>query len=139
MFVDYKTSADLRNTDWLEPRPKAPQLPLYALLEDPEKVQGIAFGRVRAGEAMHWISLSTEKGIFPTKGNHLTDLTGLMVEWRNELDRLATAFAEGNADVDPKIYPGTCRFCDQRLLCRLDPASLLATEPAEEEEEDSGG
>ncbi len=129
IFVDYKTSKTLSSEDWLGDRPLAPQLPLYALLAEPEEVRGLAFGRVRAGTDMGWISLQSERGLFPKKGSTTSgDFTEQVALWQTELARLAEAFACGVVDIDPKSYPKTCQFCQQRLLCRLDPATLLTTE-----------
>ena len=47
-------------------------------------------------------------------------------EWREVLTALAEDFHSGEARVDPKQYPQTCAHCEQRLLCRLDPATLGA-------------
>ena len=132
VFVDYKTSLKLSAEDWQGERPSAPQLPVYALLADPEQVRGIAFGRVRAGEAMGWVSLQADEGLFPAKGGNLhANLGELVAQWRVELERLAREFANGAAFVDPKSYPSTCQYCQQRLLCRLDPVSLMASAPSE--------
>lgn len=135
VFVDYKTSRSLSSEDWLGDRPLAPQLPLYALLAEPEEVRGLAFGRVRAGTDMGWISLQSEAGLFPKKGSTTSgDLAEQVALWQTELARLAQAFACGVVDVDPKLYPKTCEFCQQRLLCRLDPETFLATVDSSSEE-----
>ncbi len=128
VFVDYKTSQALSAENWLGERPLAPQLPLYALLAQPEEVRGLAFGRVRAGADMGWISLQSEAGLFPKKGSaNAADLAEQVGLWRTELTRLAEEFAAGVVSVDPKSYPRTCEFCQQRLLCRLNPETLLTT------------
>ena len=140
IFVDYKTSQALSADDWLGERPLAPQLPLYALLADPEEVRGLAFGRVRAGTDMGWISLQSEAGLFPRKGGvNAADLQEQVALWRAELTRLAEQFAAGFVDIDPKSYPKTCEFCQQRLLCRLNPESLLkaANEDLEQPEQEN--
>ncbi|HEX9199949.1 MAG TPA: hypothetical protein VF865_10355, partial [Acidobacteriaceae bacterium] len=46
--------------------------------------------------------------------------------WRTVLTQLAENFYAGDARVAPKQYPSTCRYCDQRLLCRLDLSTLAA-------------
>ncbi len=141
VFIDYKTSSDLSADDWLGERPKAPQLPLYALLAEPEEVRGLAFGRLRAGREMGWISLQADEGLFPGKNTTSDLFTEQITAWRDELARLASEFAGGAATVDPKSYPGTCQYCGQRLLCRLDPADLLinsqpSPEPSGQQEDD---
>ena len=127
VFVDYKTSSALSTEDWLGERPAAPQMPLYALLGEADEVQGVAFARLRPGGEMSWLSLQDQEGIFPTdRSNTLHDLEHEAERWQQELTRLASDFAEGKTAIDPKIYPQTCKYCEQRLLCRLDAATLLA-------------
>lgn len=48
--------------------------------------------------------------------------------WRDVLTKLAEQFAAGDASVQPKIYPKTCTYCEQRLLCRVVEALLEETE-----------
>jgi ATP-dependent helicase/DNAse subunit B len=140
VFVDYKTSFDLSTDDWLGERPNAPQLPLYALLAEPDEVRGLAFARVRPGKDMAWLSLEDQPGLFPPKrGDALHDLAQELENWRLELDRLASDFAAGRAEIDPKQYPHACKYCEQRLLCRLDAAALLAGAQQEPEPEDQIG
>ncbi len=135
VFVDYKTSQELSIDHWLGERPLAPQLPLYALLAQPDEVRGLAFGRVRAGGDMGWISLESEAGLFPKKGSTtVSELAEQVALWRTELTRLAEEFAAGVANVDPKSYPKTCSYCQQRLLCRLQPATLLSAADGNAEE-----
>jgi hypothetical protein len=49
-------------------------------------------------------------------------------DWRAVLTSLAADFHGGKTDVRPKNYPETCRYCQQRLLCRLDVTTLSADE-----------
>ena len=128
VLVDYKTSSALNTNQWLGDRPDAPQLPLYALLGEAEEVLGLAFARLRPGKDMGWLSVQDRENLFPKKGSKLRNLPDQIELWRQDLNRLATDFAEGRADVDPKAYPSSCQYCDHRLLCRLDAATLLATE-----------
>ncbi len=129
VFIDYKTSANLHTNHWLGERPEAPQLPLYALLAEPDEVRGLAFARVRPGKDMAWLSMEDEAGIFPAKRTRpLRNLTEDLDAWRTELERLATDFAQGHTDVSPKSFPGTCQYCAHRLLCRLDAEAFLASE-----------
>ena len=136
VFIDYKTSANVHTSHWLGERPEAPQLPLYALLAEPDEVRGLAFARVRPGKDMAWLGMEDEVGIFPPKRNRpLRNLNDDLDAWRIELERLAVDFAEGNTDIDPKTFPGTCQYCAHRLLCRLDAETLLASEQDGEDPE----
>jgi hypothetical protein len=58
--------------------------------------------------------------------------------WREVLTRLAEEFYAGDARVKPKSYPQTCAYCEQRLLCRLNPELLVAEEKEEGGEENDG-
>ncbi len=127
VLIDYKTSFALSTKDWLGERPAAPQLPLYALLGEAEEVRGVAFARLRPGRDMAWLSLQDQESLFPGKrGSAVHDLVERVELWREELGRLASDFAAGKTDIDPKTYPQTCKFCDYRPLCRLDASTLLA-------------
>ena len=142
VFIDYKTRYTLSTDEWLGTRPDAPQLPLYTLLAERTDVRGLAFAHVRVGKDMGWLSLSDRPGLFPKSAkNTEADLPTDIAFWREELTRLAQAFADGEAAVDPKSFPTTCQYCAQRLLCRLDPTALLAqiTEEEEDVEEEIHG
>ena len=84
---------------------------------------------------MAWHSLYETPNLFPkAKDNLQCDLTEEVDWWREELTRLAQAFADGDASVDPKTYPATCKYCAHQLLCRLDPTEILA-QGAEDDEQ----
>ena len=124
VLVDYKTSS-ANPKDWESDRPDEPQLPLYALYPSPsETIKAVAFATIRPGKQMKWSGYQAEEGILPNARDNNRDLNLLIEEWRITLTQLAQDFADGRAFVDPKDYPGTCKYCDQRLLCRLDPATL---------------
>ena len=53
-----------------------------------------------------------------------SSLAAQVDEWREVLTSLADEFHAGNASVSPKHYPQTCEYCQQRLLCRLNPSTL---------------
>lgn len=136
VYVDYKTGATARPSNWEGDRPDEPQLPLYTLLADPEELRGIAFAKIRAGKDMQWSGWTTDESIFPRKGSKRVELHEEMEGWRNTLTRLAENFAEGRTEVQPKKYAVNCKRCAQRLLCRLDLASLLSEG---DEDESEGG
>jgi len=54
-----------------------------------------------------------------------------VARWHEILIDLAEAYAAGDTRVAPKLYPKTCERCSQRMLCRLQPASL--GEPLDDE------
>jgi len=67
------------------------------------------------------------KGVLP-KSTRLraANLDAQVEEWCEVLTALAEDFYSGEARVSPKQYPSTCRYCEQRLLCRLDVTTLEA-------------
>ena len=137
VLVDYKTGASGHPKQWESDRPDDPQLPLYALLDADEELQGLAFAKVRAGE-MKWLGYEVEPGgILPaSRINSSVRLSAKLLEdWRAVLTNLAHDFADGNAAVVPNHYPQTCEHCAQRILCRLDPASLAPTSESDDESE----
>ena len=137
VFIDYKSTYDLKPSQWQGPRPDFPQLPLYALLADPEELRGIAFGRVRWDDKIGYVSLSDQPAIFSKSSKKASyDLLAQREEWEIELSALAEAFAQGDTSVDPKTYPQTCEFCKHRILCRLDPTTLMAQATDEDLPED---
>jgi ATP-dependent helicase/nuclease subunit B len=132
VLIDYKTGHASPN-DWLTPRPDAPQLPLYAILTEANKLQGVAFGLVRAGEGRGLKGYAVGDGVLP-KPSKLKDAPTLedqVDRWREVLVGLAEEFYSGDASVSPKTYPGTCAHCEQRMLCRLD-VSLLEEDDDQE-------
>jgi hypothetical protein len=88
---------------------------------------------------MKWSGLEAETGILPpSRAQTVTEMDARISEWRGILSTLAGNFASGRADVSPKSYTVNCKHCGQRLLCRLDPTSLLNTGD-EDNEEDADG
>jgi hypothetical protein len=107
---------------------------LYAILSEADRLKGVAFGLVRAGEGRGLKGYAVGEGVLPGRPTRLKEAAtlGAQVErWRQVLTRLAEEFYAGDARVHPKQYPATCEHCGQRILCRLD-VSLL-----EEEEDDT--
>ena len=62
-------------------------------------------------------------GIKPFAESHYRGRHGswqdLVDAWRTDLTRIATGFAGGKAEVDPKQYPNACRYCDVKPFCRI--------------------
>jgi ATP-dependent helicase/nuclease subunit B len=134
ILLDYKTG-DAMTKHWHGDRPDDPQLPLYAALSEPESLAGIGFIRLRPGTGMSLAGYASEEGLLLQSGLPETGSLEIQIEeWAKVLLSLATDFATGVAVVDPKTYPGTCSFCKQRILCRIDP-HLLESDITEEDDE----
>ena len=117
LVIDYKSSAAPASA-WLGERPDEPQLPLYLVTTEPDAV-AIAFAQVKAGD-MKFAALAADETLLPVRKS-LPDLgwDAQRAEWRRVLAQLATRFAAGEAAVQPKNPPTTCRNCDVQPLCRI--------------------
>lgn len=141
IILDYKTGMANPN-DWLGERPDAPQLPLYAVVAGSPELVGIAFASVRPGKGREMKGFASGGDVLPkvVRGSP-TDLQAQVEEWRKVLTALAEEFNAGRPEVRPKNYPETCRYCQQRVLCRLDVSTLSADESEDTDdvfEEDNG-
>jgi probable DNA repair protein len=134
VILDYKTGP-ATPADWLGDRPDAPQLPLYAVVSHAPHLAAVAFASVRPGKDLGLHGYESQEGVLPKAAKLKAESLATQVEdWREALTALAEGFHSGEARVDPKHYPQTCAHCEQRLLCRLDPATLDANSL----DEDSG-
>ncbi len=123
VITDYKTG-DARLASWFDDRPDEPQLPLYAISSEGE-VAAIVFAKLKRGEATY-IGLANDESILPNvntlNNSRLTrdidDWSMLFTQWRESLGRLAEAFHQGDARVDPKDN-NSCRYCDLHAFCRI--------------------
>ncbi len=135
VLVDYKTGSRSSPRDWEGDRPDDPQLPLYALHPDTRNLQGIVFAKIRPGKDMKWLGYAEDPALIPKAARmEHASLAEQVEAWRTVLVQLAQDFHDGKATVAPKQFPFTCTHCAQRLLCRLDVATMN-TEPEEEEAE----
>ncbi|MDN5935878.1 MAG: PD-(D/E)XK nuclease family protein [Nitrosospira sp.] len=125
IVIDYKTRAPSVNT-MLGDRPEEPQLPLYLLTAEPDAV-AVAFAQVRTGD-MRFAALARDSDLLPgakalsesRTGDHYGSWEELIAAWRADFAHIAASFSSGDARVDPKSYPHTCRNCDLRSFCRID-------------------
>lgn len=132
LLIDYKTG-QASPADWEGERPDAPQLPLYAAVAD-AGVAGIAFANLKPGEkGLALQGISGIPGMLGTDDEG-TEFPEKLPEWHHALTLLAHEFAEGDAEVNPKRFPDTCRYCRQHLLCRVHESAHLAEDDVEEEE-----
>ncbi|MEK7876785.1 MAG: PD-(D/E)XK nuclease family protein, partial [Pseudomonadota bacterium] len=124
IVIDYKTSAPSAGA-MLGERPDEPQLPLYLIAAEPAAA-AVAFAQVRAG-AMKFAALARAADLLPGikafaesyyRGHH-GSWQEVVDAWRADLARIAAGFAGGEAEVDPKQYPNTCRYCDVKPFCRI--------------------
>ena len=129
VVIDYKTGRPESIRSWKVPRPRLPQLPFYAAVMRERQIDlaGIAFGVVRRGEAAFKGYLRAPD-VLPCSSPRRDDFDGLPFDeyapqWTSELERLATMFVNGAAQVDPKIAPGRnnspCERCHLASLCRI--------------------
>jgi len=133
VVVDYKTGAVSRSS-WLGDRPKDPQLPLYALMN--EAVTGIAFARVQQQEPS-FVPLGDDLGLSRKDTTVQAQLArsktldadsweSLLAHWHVGLTALADDFAAGKAAIDP--LPQACQYCSLASVCRIDEGVTHSTE-----------
>jgi probable DNA repair protein len=124
--IDYKTGREASIQDWLDERPKDPQLPMYALAGGGD-VRAIAFARLRPGR-YEFCGLAKEDGLLPkvkaveNGGKHAVkhgDWPRLVAHWQRVIDALGVEFREGIASVRPDDGVKTCKNCDQHAFCRV--------------------
>jgi ATP-dependent helicase/nuclease subunit B len=133
VLIDYKTGGGrLTPKQWDAPRPDDPQLPLYAAAA-PEDLAAVTFAKLRPGD-MRFMGYSRVEKLIP-KVQVYRNWPALLAEWKKEADTLGTAFAAGEAPVDPKHDLKTCLRCDLQTLCRVyEKFNVL-----EEVEDEEGG
>jgi ATP-dependent helicase/nuclease subunit B len=125
IIIDYKSRAPMAR-GLLDERPEEPQLPLYLITSEPEAA-AIAFAQVRAGD-MRFVTLARDHDLLPGApafpGPRMGDRYGsweeLIKAWHANLAYIAASFSDGDARIDPRKYPHTCRNCNLRFFCRID-------------------
>lgn len=108
VIVDYKTGY-CSDTVWDTPRMRDAQLPLYAL-SGQWTPGGVALAEINALKP-RWIE-------WPEADGDADAWRAQLEAWQTDIDEQAAAFAAGVATVDPKHGLNSCRYCDQKLLCR---------------------
>jgi ATP-dependent helicase/nuclease subunit B len=124
LILDYKTGK-VSPAMWEGDRPDDPQLPLYGIHHFDTTLRGLLVAHV-AGKEMGFDGRAEDatRTVTNTLGpqsnlvkNPLTEQT--LDDWADVLTNLADNFLDGKAEVDPKIYPQTCKFCALPGLCRV--------------------
>ncbi len=138
VLIDYKTGSAIHTkAEWMGERLSQPQLPVYAIASGIPHVKGVAFGAVKVGKLGNRLEgLADDPKMLSTRATASVDFDLQLETWRTDVTKLATDFANGVADVDPKEYPKTCDQCGQRMLCRLDVATLLDLDDMDEDDEE---
>lgn len=149
-IIDYKTGR-VTIADWLDARPDAPQLPLYAtayadgtLGGGAQAVGALAYVQLRPGETRLRAVVAAD-GLLPGATVIRPDQAriarpgwaGLMADWRDILATLADEFVRGEAAVAPKSLSKSCQYCALPLLCRVGERASLAARLASEGEADA--
>ena len=117
--------------------PAKPQLLLYSIAE-PDRAAALAFGQVRPrdcryvglGETAAAPGISTDIARAAKSQLDTQDWASLNARWRENLERLASEFIAGEAQVDP-LSLSSCTWCGLQPLCRID-AQQDTVEPVEE-------
>ena len=143
LIIDYKTGLLTSNAQWIESRPRAPQLGLYALsyaaTHPAQPLRALAYACLRRGElkadglaadAGLWDALRTPAEL---RGAPFATWTELERHWRRELDALGMEIRQGVATVTPRNVATTCRQCGRQSLCRIGSAALGVEEGGDDE------
>jgi probable DNA repair protein len=142
LLIDYKTG-EVSPNSWEGARLDQPQLPLYAAYGGTENLIGAVFAQVRRPDPIFKGRVADAKNNLAASvkedGKQIAPYTPAVVEeWRTALGQLAAGFLRGEAVVDPRSYPKTCKFCELPGLCRIAEqrrSESLAAEDDEEQEE----
>lgn len=115
IIIDYKTGISSVGA-MLGERPDEPQLPLYLVASEPDASAAV-FAQVKTRK-MKFIGLARDSDLLPGV-KAFSKWEEQVATWRINLARIAVGFSEGDARVDPKKYPHTCRNCDLQSFCRI--------------------
>ena len=120
VIIDYKTGM-LNGVSWDGPRPDEPQLPMYAGFGQIDHLKGVLLGRVREDKVKFIGRVEDARTVMPgdTKLTRPPYSADMLRGWQDVLGDLGQQFLRGEAQVDPKQYPKTCKFCDLPGLCRI--------------------
>jgi probable DNA repair protein len=127
VIIDYKTGRSADARDWRGPRPRQPQLPLYAVAHR-DRVGGVAFAVLARGQ-VGFSGVTRASDMLPGvrawphgSDDAHAEWQALLNEWQTTVERLAAEFAAGNSRVDP--LPLACRLCHLATFCRIDDAKV---------------
>tara|TARA_Y100001936_G_scaffold243230_1_gene281759 strand:- start:8582 stop:11311 length:2730 start_codon:yes stop_codon:yes gene_type:complete len=116
IIIDYKTG-NVEAKTMCGKRPDEPQLPLYLVTTQFDTASAVAFLQVKKG-AMRFKALAKNSDLLPgIKAD--PEWKQIIASWHTNLICIAEGFAMGDAEVNPKKYPVTCRNCDLGPFCRI--------------------
>jgi ATP-dependent helicase/nuclease subunit B len=143
VIIDYKAGAGSRYSkkSWELPRPKMPQLPLYAahVQSEGRTVVGVGFGILNTAKSK-FEGIATSKEVFGCN-SHLPKWAQPTLEqqiqaWAVEIERLVKEHLAGAAKVDPKVPPSrsssTCQYCHLHAMCRVAESVIIDDDDEED-------
>ena len=115
VVIDFKTSS-ASVMDWRLPRPREPQLPIYATAG--EDTDAAAFAQLVHG-SVRLVGIADDmSGLRRPAQLGAEDYAALKAKWRDALLSLADEYRGGLAKVAPQS-PADCRNCHLHSLCRV--------------------
>ena len=129
VIIDYKTGR-VDPLDWLEDRITEPQLPLYSLFLNRDKINAVMFAEVQNKEgqsAMRGLARSYDlwPGSKPRRledyfqSKNWADFNAVLEHWSQVLTQTGYDFSKGSAAVDPISRERACQYCELTGLCRI--------------------
>jgi ATP-dependent helicase/nuclease subunit B len=146
VIIDYKsgTGSNYSRRAWEQPRPRMPQLPLYAVQVQSEgnNVVGLGFGILTTAKSK-FEGIATSNEVF---GNNSKlpkwakpTLPEQIRAWAEEIERLVKEHLAGDARVDPKVPPSrsnsTCGRCHLHAMCRVSESVGIDGDDEEDSDE----
>lgn len=113
IIIDYKTSQV--QAKWESEQLTEPQLPLYCVSSS-YPIAAVSLAQVR-NDGVKFHGIGHTDGLLPQLKVH-ADWPGLLADWQQTLEKLATEFLAGNAQIAPRDK-NTCNYCKLELVCRI--------------------
>lgn len=140
VIMDYKSSASSIK-EWMGSRPAKPQLLLYGIAAPGENA-GLAFAQLRprdckfVGLGVSKFAPGIEDDIAKAAGSHMPVETWAQLneQWADTLHKLAQAYVDGLAPVDP-LSASSCTWCGLQSLCRINATGAAFVDSAPEHDE----
>ncbi len=125
ILLDYK-SGEPKISSWDGDRPDDPQLPIYAT-QLKQDLAAVSFIQMKNRDEICFKGYAKNDGDIPdvkafdalSESKRPAPTWDEMISyWEKTLQRLACAYREGHAVVDPK-KPDTCNYCHLDMICRI--------------------